>query len=190
MLIRYVFGHQLDLLRNGEVDFALTYLPFAVDELRGIEVVVLREEPRAVYLAADHPLAGRSSLSVDDIADETILDEPTVPGFSPTWVDFWTLRNERRGRGRSFRLPVSSYEDHAAAIAQGLAVAVAPASVIDYYRGRNMVAVPLADVAPARTALLSLQNSSGPELAAFIAAVRKVAPEGSGSPGDERTDSG
>lgn len=177
VLSTYTFGHQLAPLRSGEVDLTLAYLPFAEEELDGIDVTVLREEPRAVYLAAHHRLAGRTSLTVDDIADETFFDRPSVPGFSATWVAYWTLQAERRGRGRDYDLPTTSYEDHAAAIGQGLAISIAPASVIDYYRGRGMVAIPLTDVPPARTALLRLESRRSEDTLALVAAARQIAAE-------------
>ena len=111
-----------------------------------------------------------------------------APGAAWVMLPPWADGGLQRGAGPAIPLP--GERPCARRLRLSTAVAVAPASVIDYYRGRNLVAVPLADVAPARTALLSLRNSGSAELAAFIAAVRKVAPEGAGSPGDERTDSG
>jgi DNA-binding transcriptional LysR family regulator len=62
-LLRDVADHRLDLA----VTFCAPVAP------SGVELSLLAEEPAVVHLPADHPLAQRPGLSVDDVAGETIL---------------------------------------------------------------------------------------------------------------------
>jgi DNA-binding transcriptional LysR family regulator len=180
VLTRQVFGRQLVALRTGDTHLSLDYLPFRDEDLIGLRSLVVAEEPVAVYVAAHHRLAGRTSVTVDDLLDETWLEVPGG-GFLPVWVDFWTLRPQRRsaGRGRAIEVPVGSYEDVAAVVARGDAVALAPRSGIDYYPGRDIVAVPVDDAPPARTALLWRDEEPTPLVRVFLQAVRRtIAPAG------------
>lgn len=59
-------------LRAGEIDLAVTEWPLAGP---GLHAVPWREEPLAVILPPDHPLAGRARLTVDEV-----LSLPLVGG--------------------------------------------------------------------------------------------------------------
>jgi DNA-binding transcriptional LysR family regulator len=62
------------LLRDvaaGRLDLALTFC--ASDPGGEVELRPLRDEPAVVHLPSDHPLAARPSLTLEDLAEETIL---------------------------------------------------------------------------------------------------------------------
>jgi DNA-binding transcriptional LysR family regulator len=86
-----VVVHEADLgdptagLRAGLVDVALTRTPF--DET-GLTTHVLRSEPVGVVLSADDPLAGRSSVSLTDLAGRRWIRLPD--GTDPVWKSYWT----------------------------------------------------------------------------------------------------
>ncbi|PYY31757.1 LysR family transcriptional regulator [Curtobacterium sp. MCPF17_031] len=61
----------------GRLDLAYTGLPTTPS---GVVVEPLREMPFRVFVAADHPLAGRSSVSLAELADESFVD--TAHGFA------------------------------------------------------------------------------------------------------------
>jgi DNA-binding transcriptional LysR family regulator len=173
--LRHIFSGQLECLRDGEADLLLTFLPFSPGELAGIEVHPVAQEPRAVYLWPGHPLADRDDVTVDEVAGEAWFDRPDQPGFSPTWVDYWTLRRERAGRGRTARVQVQSFDDLAAAIGRGEGLAVSTLADRDFYRRPDLVAVPLRDVAPATVAALHLAGHRPPLLEELVDALRAAA---------------
>lgn len=70
-----------DALRDGSIDFAITYDRGAdPDGLSFVELAALRP---MVVLAADHPLAGRRSIDIAELADESyvMLDGPGSRGY-------------------------------------------------------------------------------------------------------------
>lgn len=74
----------------------------AVRELsRGLAVEALFTEPRAVILPADHPLAGKETVSVADLAAEHLLQPPDD---APEWRDIALELRERRPRRATPRL--------------------------------------------------------------------------------------
>jgi DNA-binding transcriptional LysR family regulator len=64
-------GALLRDVADGRLDLAVTFC--TPDSPPGVELSLLSDEPAVVHLPADHPLAGRRELSVDDLADETVL---------------------------------------------------------------------------------------------------------------------
>lgn len=58
-----------DALLGHRVDALVARLPFATD---GLRVTVLYDEPRVVVVPLEHRLAGKESVTLDDIADEPL----------------------------------------------------------------------------------------------------------------------
>lgn len=67
----------LDDLSTGAVDVALTEW---WDERPGFEATPWRDEPLVVIVGPDHRLAGRTSVRVDDLADETLFGGEPASG--------------------------------------------------------------------------------------------------------------
>jgi len=70
-------------LLDHRVDAAVTRLPIRTD---GLHVTVLYDEPRVLLVPLDHRLAGKESVSIDDIAGEPI---PRLP--DPAWNAYWRI---------------------------------------------------------------------------------------------------
>jgi len=51
-----------------------------------LHVTVLYDEPRVLLMPLDHRLAGKESITLDDIADEPM---PRMP--DPSWNAFWRI---------------------------------------------------------------------------------------------------
>jgi len=63
-------GALLRDVADGSLDLAIT---FCAPAHSGLELALLREEPAIVHLPADHRLADRTSLTLPELAEETIL---------------------------------------------------------------------------------------------------------------------
>lgn len=70
-------------LLDHRVDAAVARLPFPTDRLH---VTVLYDEPRELLVPLDHRLAGKESVTLDDIADE-----PVPRLADPAWNAFWRI---------------------------------------------------------------------------------------------------
>jgi DNA-binding transcriptional LysR family regulator len=78
-------------LRDRAADVAVLYGEFDHD---GIELQPLFSEPRGVALAADHPLAARAQVTLEDFIGEPLVDVPTR---DQVWRHFWTGAEYRSG---------------------------------------------------------------------------------------------
>ncbi|GLZ29259.1 hypothetical protein Lesp02_14490 [Lentzea sp. NBRC 105346] len=74
-------SRQLELLRTGELDFAIVRLPFDAAEF---EVVTVADQELGVVLHTGHPLAGRTELEWADLRDQWLLwfDARRAPGYA------------------------------------------------------------------------------------------------------------
>lgn len=65
-------GELLRDVSTGKLDLAITFCaPTSLPP--GVELLLLREDPASVHMAAEHPLAGRTSVTLADLAEETII---------------------------------------------------------------------------------------------------------------------
>ena len=70
MLYEYQTDPMLEKLHSGEIDVGILALPVAAD---GLESYELYREPFTVAMPANHRLASRSHIKVDDLSNETLL---------------------------------------------------------------------------------------------------------------------
>lgn len=139
------WGEQPELLRSGRADVALVPAPFDAD---GLDFEILAEEPQVVALAADHPLAGRPTLRLDDLAGEDRPDDLPHVGDLAALLRFVEL---------------------------GRIVALLPRSVDDRYARPQIAYRPVADALPARVAVAWPRTSTSVATAAFVRAATDAA---------------
>ena len=70
MLYEYQTDVMLEKLHSGEIDVGILALPVPLD---GLDSYELYKEPFTVAMPANHRLAQRASIKVDDLHDETLL---------------------------------------------------------------------------------------------------------------------
>ena len=155
-------------VRDGDTDIALIWTP--VDE-RGLDVEPLFDEPRVAVLAADHPLAARERLGVDEL-----LDQPWPSSLSadPVAEAFWTLADERGGPPTT-TVRVSGFEDLLVAIRAGLVVDAVPAAIARGLPFDNVVTRAVDGLRPTGVALCRPEQGANPLADAFAIAVRAAA---------------
>jgi DNA-binding transcriptional LysR family regulator len=146
-------------LLEHRVDAVVTRLPLATD---GLRVTILYDEPRLLLVPLDHRLAGKESVTLDDIADEPI------PRLSdPAWNAYWRIDPRPDGRPAPDGPFVAALEDKNELIAAGQAVAIVPAGVCNGQVRPDLTTIPLHDVPPAHVILATRADDKNRLVAAF-----------------------
>ncbi|WP_405463317.1 LysR family transcriptional regulator [Streptomyces jietaisiensis] len=153
------FGDSAAALREHRVDAMVTRLPLPTE---GLRVTVLREEIRMLLLPADHPLAGKESLGLEDIANEPLLRVP-----DPEWNAYWRMDPRPDGSPVPDGPLAESYEDKFELVASGEAVAIVPAARDGGVPRPDLTVVPLRDVPPSHVVLATRAGDRSRLVAAF-----------------------
>jgi DNA-binding transcriptional LysR family regulator len=140
------WGEPRTALLEHRVDAVMTRLPFPTDRLH---VTVLYDEPRVVIVPLDHRLAGKESVTLDDIADEPL---PRARHSDPAWSAFWRIDPRPDGRPAPDGPLVEDAEDKLEVIAAGQAVAISAGLCVPSMRP-DLTTVPLEGVEPCHVVL-------------------------------------
>jgi DNA-binding transcriptional LysR family regulator len=146
-------------LLDRRVDAVVARMPFSTDKL---DVTVLYDEPRVLVVPLDHRLAGKESVTLDDIADEPVA---RVRQSAPAWSAFWRIDPRPGGRPAPDGPIAEAVEDKYELIAAGQAVAIIPAP--GHSLRPDLTTVPLHGVEPGHVALATRAGDDNPLLAAF-----------------------
>ncbi|MFG2000980.1 LysR substrate-binding domain-containing protein [Spirillospora sp. NPDC048911] len=157
-----------DALHRGEVDVLVNWLLYDSPELTlGPQ---LAEHALVVMVAAGHPLADRTSVRLEDLADYVLIDMPSLrrPSGDPWFVPSRTLS------GRALRLrTVNTMGEALSHVAWGKAVHVTVTSMRQLVARPDVVFVPIDDLPPVKLGLLwhtAHENARIRALAALAAA--------------------
>lgn len=127
-------------LVDGWADIAIIRPPISA---AGIEYETLFTEPRVIALAAAHPLAGRATVSLDDVLR---LEQPFAVGMTPdtVWQEFWTLADHRGDSARPHLIHTHTQTEENEIVAAGAACAITAGSIRRYtpHTGIRYVAIP------------------------------------------------
>jgi DNA-binding transcriptional LysR family regulator len=152
-------------LLDHRVDAVVTRLPFPTDQLH---VTILYDEPRVLIVPRDHRLAGKESITIDDIADEPM---PQIRDSDPAWNAFWRIDPRPDGRRAPGGPFIEALEDKFEVIAAGQAVAItAGGSHISALRP-DLTTIPLDGVEPCHVVVACRAD----DRSRLVAAFRKLA---------------
>jgi DNA-binding transcriptional LysR family regulator len=150
----------LTALQEHRVDVLVARLPFRTE---GLHVTILYDEPRMLVVPLDHRLAGKESVTLDDIADEPI---PRVRGADPEWSAHWRIDPRPDGRPAPDGPLLDGVEEKFEVVAAGQAVIIAAAA-----RGvplrPDLTMIPLEGVEPSHVALATRADDRSRLVAAF-----------------------
>jgi DNA-binding transcriptional LysR family regulator len=165
------WNQKRDALLDHRVDAVVARLPFSTDQLH---VTNLYDEPRVLLVAVDHRLAGRQSVTVDDIADEPI---PKLQNCDPAWNEFWRIDPRPDGREAPDGPPFETLDDGLELLAAGQAVAITTG--FHETLRPDIIAVPLEGVEPSHVVLASRAGDRSRLVAAFrrLAATHLTGPK-------------
>jgi DNA-binding transcriptional LysR family regulator len=146
-------------LLEHRVDAVVARLPFPTGQL---DVTVLYDEPRVLVVPTDHRLAGKESVTIDDIADE-----PLPRTLDPAWNAFWRIDPRPDGRPAPDGPLIKAVEDKIELIAGGQAVAIIPATAPISGLRPDLTTIPLEGVEPSHVALATRAGDRGRLVTAF-----------------------
>lgn len=144
-VLRTGWDDQVEVLRDGRVDVSYVRLP--VDE-RGLRLTEVARESRVCVVATSHRLAGKDEVTLVDLADEHLLQNPDAV---PEWRDVAREMRERVPRpAEEDRYSVEEKLEH---VARGRGIAVLPESVAAFYTRPDIAVATITDIGPSRVAL-------------------------------------
>ena len=144
-VVRTGWDDQVDTIRDGRVDVGFVRLP--IDET-GLKVVPLLSEPRVVAHATDHRLAGKESMSIADLADDHLLQDPDAV---PEWRS--VAREMRPGVSRRPIPSIHTVEEKLEHVASGHGVVILPLSTATFYRRPDVAIAAVNDIGPNHVSL-------------------------------------
>jgi DNA-binding transcriptional LysR family regulator len=175
-------------LRRGDIDVLCNWL--AVDEPDLTPGAVFAYYQRALAVAASHRLAGQSTVSIEDLADEEVaLLPPTTPSAV---YDLLVPRRTPSGRPIRRTQPVQTINEILSLVARGRIVHPT-SSTVPIFNRDDVVLIPIADLPPLPLGLVWCTSRENPriralnEIARSMTAASGVAPaasnRGSGTSG-------
>lgn len=139
-----------------------TPLPIPAD---GLEVTALYDEPRVLLVPALHRLAGKEVVTPDDFADEPLV---ACAGMAAQWTGFWRLDPRPGGApAPTGPLLVDTFEDKLEVVADGQAVALAPADDPRCSLRDDLTTVPVEGIEPCRVVVAARCGDANPLVADF-----------------------
>jgi DNA-binding transcriptional LysR family regulator len=164
-------------LRERLVDVAFVWPP--IQQLDGVRMEPLLQEPRLAVLPRDHPLAAAERLSIRQLLDETWCRPETN---DPVWADFWVAGSHRGGVPARLGDCAATMDGLLQAVAAGQGIALVPRFAVQLHRWPEVVFLEVVDVEPATAALAWLERSSSPLVNALLDVARDQADAASAAP--------
>ena len=160
-VVRTSWDDQTEVIHDGRVDVSYVRLP--VDS-RGLALRPLLSEPRVVVLPTEHRLAGKQQITITDLAEEHLLQDPDAV---PEWRDIAT---ELRDVGRRPVVPYyRSVEEKLEHVAAGSGVIVLPLSTATFYTRPDITYVDIEDIPPNHVSLAWDSSRRSPLIDEFVA---------------------
>ena len=153
---------QLAVLHEGRADVSFLRLP--VDR-EGISLIPLYREIPVVVVPSDHAVAAFDEVSVADLADEHLLQDPdTVPEWRDVAVE---VRD-----GTRVDVPSMAPKEAVEVVATGVGIVILPKSVARLYDRKDVTHRPITGVAESQIGLAWLTDATDSRIEQFIGIVR------------------
>ena len=143
-VLRTSWDDQTEVIHDGRAD--VSYIRLPVDQ-SGLQVQPVLAEPRVAVLPAGHRLAGKDTITIADLADEHLLQDP---GAVPEWRDIATEMRTRRRRSAPVFRTVEEKLEHVAA---GHGIVMLPLSTAVFYTRPDIAYSHVSDISPNQVCL-------------------------------------
>jgi DNA-binding transcriptional LysR family regulator len=168
---RHLECHEEGVFTDGQVDVLVARAPLFIPT-EDVRIAVLYEEPRMLVLPADHPLAARESVSLEDFAP----GESIICSHGGTRAIFPADAFQPSEPGPMSAGPlIESFEDRIELVASGQAVAVLPVGDRRSSLHAGLVTVPLDGFPASEVVVATRVDEANPLVADFVDAARILA---------------
>ena len=170
--LHLTWGEESPSLHNGRVDLAFMQYPAGSESTQFVRRTLVHCN-RVLVAPADHPVGRlRRPLTLDDIAEEALLD----PGFADVpemYRDYWLAEpRPHRGPGPFVRpWKALTVEQMCAYVAAGRGLAVASETVSRQFSRPDVVFLPVEDLPPVAIGICRLRNERRPAVIDVFEAV-------------------
>lgn len=156
-VVRTSWDDQVDVVHDGRADLSFVRLPI---QRRGLDVVPLYSEPRVAVLSRDHPLATEPQLTLENLADVPLLQDPAaVPELLGTPA------------AKAAR-PTPTVEEKLERTAIEGGLVILPESTAQFYRRADVVLRDVEGLAASEVALIRTRQDRSPILDAAMEIAR------------------
>ncbi|MDI2131315.1 LysR family transcriptional regulator [Yinghuangia seranimata] len=171
-ITEFHFSDPFVLLRAGLVDVQLMWLPIREPDLAVGPVV--HTEGRVLAVAADSDLAGRESVSLEDLADRWVPSAGTaIPDY---WAEAMVPAHTAGGRPIPRGPVAKTFHEVLSLVADGRAICPLNAHVGWYYTPPGIVFVPIHDAPVTEWVLVWRSTADNAHLHAFVQTARDLGP--------------
>ncbi|WP_369023850.1 LysR substrate-binding domain-containing protein [Nocardia cyriacigeorgica] len=154
-------------LRAGELDLQITELPVREPDLsRGPAVL---RDPCVLAVAARHPLAGRDSVTVEDLTGDTVLVPAGAPGYL---LDEIVPAHAPSGQPIRRSPALTSRQELLTLVSGGAGVAVVGGQAMRYHSRPDISYVPTAGLSPIEYGPVWLAGGQTARVRSFIEVLR------------------
>ncbi|WP_405993473.1 LysR family transcriptional regulator [Streptomyces sp. NBC_00986] len=167
-MLRTGWHDQVEVLHDARADVGIVRLPI---DPAGLEIRPLYTEPRLVMVASSHPLAGKESVRVADLAADHLLQDPDAV---PEWRD---IAVELRTGERRPVAAIHSVEEKLELVAGGQGIAVIPESTANFYTRPDVEAIRVEDLGPNHVAVAWPAGRTTGLVQEFVDAATALLPE-------------
>jgi DNA-binding transcriptional LysR family regulator len=164
-LHRIYWYDQTEVLLDGRADVAFVHLP--VDD-QGLDLVLVRAEPRVAVLPMSHPAAAKREISIAELAEDPVIIQR---GATPSWQAFHNVDPRPDGRQPRPGPAVDNLEEKLQHVAAGDVISFLPACVAAAVVQPGVVYVPVSDIPPVQVCLATRAGHPSPLVNAFRACV-------------------
>ncbi|WP_197376499.1 LysR family transcriptional regulator [Mycolicibacterium baixiangningiae] len=165
---RHLECHEQGVFSDGGVDVLVARDPLFIP-IDAARVTVLYEEPRMLVMPADHHLADRASVSLDDFA----RDETVICSHGGTSTIFRTdSYRPNEPVPMSARPVVESFEDRLELVASGQAIAVLPTGDRRSSLRAGLATVPLEGFPASKVVVATRMGEQNPLVFDFVRSAR------------------
>ncbi|GAA0998644.1 LysR family substrate-binding domain-containing protein [Subtercola frigoramans] len=156
-------GEQTAVLVDGRADVSFVRMPI---DSEAFSAIALYSEVQVVGVAKDHPVSAFDSVTVADLADEHLLQDPDTV---PQWRD---VALEIAEGSRRPLLGIRDLDDAVGQVAAGVGIVIVPHAISRMHGRKEVVFRPVTDLAQTQVSLAWPQGSDSLLVEEFIGIVR------------------